>query len=234
MDVVKPLTQDAATNSRNSDARLRRSLASRVLAGIVISLVLIGMAAAAGRARDLLFRFQTGIPPPPGSFDEGFYRYPVLTLVHIIPGFLFLTLGPLQFWTRLRTRRINLHRWMGRAYLACGLIVGCTALVMGFAIGFGGANQTTANTVFGCIFLFCLARAYQCVRNGKIALHREWMIRGFAIGLAIASMRPLVGLFLVFSGLQIREILGIVFWLAFTIHLLTAEVWINWTRKFGR
>ncbi|HUG43662.1 MAG TPA: DUF2306 domain-containing protein [Acidobacteriota bacterium] len=215
------------------DGGRRRPLAGRLLAGIVIGLVLIGLAAVVGRARDLHFRFQTGIPPPTGSFDEGFYRHPVLTLVHIFPGFIFLTLGPLQFWTRLRVRWIRLHRWTGRAYLVCGLIVGLTALIMGFAIGFGGANQTTANTVFGGIFLFCLVRAYQCVRNGKIALHREWMIRGFAIGLAIASMRPLVGLFLVFSNLQAQEILGIVFWLAFTIHLLTAEVWINHTRMPG-
>jgi hypothetical protein len=33
------------------------------------------------------------------------------------------------------------------------------------------------------------------IRRGRVALHREWMIRAFAIGLAVAAIRPIVGVF---------------------------------------
>jgi hypothetical protein len=56
------------------------------------------------------------------------------------------------------------------------------------------------------------------------------MIRAFAIGLAVATMRPMVGAFFAFSGLPIREFFGTVFWAGFTTHAIGAEVLINCTR----
>ena len=37
--------------------------------------------------------------------------------IHIFSGGIALILGPFQFLTKLRNRRPNLHRWMGRGYL---------------------------------------------------------------------------------------------------------------------
>ena len=41
-----------------------------------------------------------------------------------------------------------------------------------------------------------------------MALHREWMIRAFAVGLAVATIRPIIGIFFAtsrVSGLTPRE-----------------------------
>jgi hypothetical protein len=59
------------------------------------------------------------------------------------------------------------------------------------------------------------------------------MIRAFAIALAIATIRPIMGIFFATSRLTHltpHEFFGIAFWLGFSIHLVAAEAWINYTR----
>src|SRR5436305_6724235 len=77
----------------------------------------------------------------PASLDANFLRHRALTTVHIIPGLLFIVLGPFQFIRRLRVRRLAVHRWMGRVFIASGLVVGVTALLMGPQMATGGANE---------------------------------------------------------------------------------------------
>ena len=43
---------------------------------------------------------------------------------HVFASAIALALGPLQFTTRLRNRRISLHRWTGRIYLGIGVLIG--------------------------------------------------------------------------------------------------------------
>jgi hypothetical protein len=104
---------------------------------------------------------------------------------------------------------------------------------MAFRMPIGGANQTVATAVFAVFFLVALGRGFAHTRRGELALHREWMIRAFAMGLAVATIRPIVGVFFATSrltGLTPREFFGIAFWLGFTAHLVAAEVLVNRTR----
>jgi hypothetical protein len=94
----------------------------------------------------------------------------------------------------------------------------------------GGANETAATTFFAVLFLFALGKAFLHIRRREITPHREWMIRAFAIGLAVATVRPIVGLFFALSDLSPEEFFGIAFWLGFTLNLIAAEIWINYTR----
>jgi len=57
------------------------------------------------------------------------------------------------------------------------------------------------------------------------------MIRTFAIGLGIATTRPIVGMFFAFRKLTPHEFFGIAFWLGFTTTFLAAEAWIDFTRQ---
>ena len=66
---------------------------------------------------------------------------------------------------------------------------------------------------------------------GQVAAHREWMIRAYAIGLGVGTIRLLVGPLLSLSGRPFHEIFGIAFWIAFALHLLVAEIWIRFTRS---
>src|SRR5262245_28808712 len=168
------------------------------------------------------------------ALDDIFARYPRLTLVHIVPALFFLLLAPLQFSQTFRDRHLQWHRRTGRILLLCGLVVGTTALVMSFGMpAIGGVNQAAATTLFALFFLFALGKALRHVRHGEIQLHREWMIRAFSIGLAVATIRPIVGVFFATSpltGLTPYEFFGTAFWIGFVLHLIAAEVWIQWTR----
>ena len=58
------------------------------------------------------------------------------------------------------------------------------------------------------------------------------MIRAFSVGLAVATIRPIIGMFFAtsrFSGLMPHEFFGIAFWIGFVLHLMAAEAWIHAT-----
>src|SRR5688500_16519953 len=116
--------------------------AQRMVWVAVILLVLIGVAIVLRRVAQLVPILINGYQPPVDgangaavsfvALDDLFARYPALTLVHILPGLLFVLLGPLQFSQTLRKRQLRWHRRIGRIFLVCGLVVGVTALVMSF------------------------------------------------------------------------------------------------------
>lgn len=165
--------------------------------------------------------------------DAAFTRYAPLTMLHILPGLAFVVFGPLQFVKTLRNRRPRVHRRIGYIVLTSGLATGVTALAMTTRMAIGGATERAATALFGVLFLVALGRAFACIRRRQVALHREWMIRAFSLGLAVATVRPIVGAFFATRGLTHlapSEFFGIAFWLGFTIHLIAAEAWINHTR----
>jgi uncharacterized membrane protein len=144
-----------------------------------------------------------------------------------------MLLAPLQFVKRIRVRRPAVHRWIGRTVVAIGIVIGGSALVMSPQMAIGGPTETAATTLFGCLFLFAMIRGFIYIRQGNSRLHREWMIRAFAIGMAVATIRPIVGLFFATSRLTHltpRDFFGVAFWLGFTIQFLVAEMWIRHTR----
>jgi uncharacterized membrane protein len=188
----------------------------------VILLAAIGLAAAIRRAYLLLN------PGHAARFEHGFQYHPALTLFHIIPGALLIVMMPLQFVPRLRP---GWHRWSGRILLALGCIVATTALLMTYTMAIGGANEIAVITLFVTLFLVFLALGFRNIRRGRIARHREWMIRAFAVALGIATTRPIVGAFFAAGRLAPREFFGIAFWLGFTITLLGAEAWIHYTEQ---
>jgi uncharacterized membrane protein len=194
----------------------------------VTVLVLIGIAAAARRTLVLLFGI--GASPATQALDAGFARHPMLTFVHVLPGVLFMVLGPFQFIPAIRARRLWQHRWSGRLFVASGCVIGVSALAMSWQMSIGGANETAATTLFAIAFLFSLTKAFWHIRHRQIVQHREWMLRTFGIGLGIATTRPIVGAFFATRNLAPQEFFGIAFWLGFSLTALAAEVWINVTR----
>jgi len=216
---------------------------TRALWIVVAFLSLIGIAIVVRRATVLVPVLTGGYhQPSPSSnpiaaqfaaVDDIFARHPLLTLIHILPGLLFIILGPFQFVASIRNSHPQWHRWSGRIFLLCASIIGVSALVMSFAMpAIGGVNQAAATTLFGLFFLFALAKAFWHIRRREVSLHREWMIRAYAIGIAVATIRPIVGIFVAtspLSGLTVHEFFGIAFWIGFVLHLIAAEAWIHTT-----
>ena len=109
--------------------------------------------------------FKSGQLPHPDSIDYGYSKNSVLTLLHIFPGLLFLLLGATQFIRPLRNHYIKIHRFFGKVYLTLGLLIGITALLMGFKIQFGGITESSAVFIFTSWFIYCLVTAYFKIRK---------------------------------------------------------------------
>jgi uncharacterized membrane protein len=169
--------------------------------------------------------------------DDIFDRYPVLTLVHVLPALLFIAIGPFQFNKNIRKKNPKRHRRMGRVFLVSGTIIGITGFVMSLVMpAIGGVNQAASTVMFSLFFLYSLYKAFWHIRKGNSVLHREWMIRAYSIGLAVATIRPIIGVFFAtsrFTGLTPYEFFGTGFWIGFVLHLIIAEAWINKTRQQG-
>jgi hypothetical protein len=191
--------------------------------GVVVGLLaLIGVGASA--------TFYLREPANPGFLD-----FPTIVALHVVLGAVYMLFAPFQFVKRIRSRHLGYHRWAGRVLVSIGLVVGATALFMGLVIPFSGWAEKVLIGLFGSLFLFALGRGFVHVRAGRVALHREWMIRAFAIALAIATQRVIFipSLFVVADPTYGQIVtLSLAAWsAALVVHSALAEVWIRITRK---
>jgi uncharacterized membrane protein len=168
-------------------------------------------------------------------YNPGFVEYPTIVALHVVLGGVYLLFAPFQFVGRIRSRHLGYHRRMGRVLVALGLVVGATALFVGLVIPFSGWAERVLIALFGGLFLFALGKGFVHVRAGRVGLHREWMIRAFAIALAIATQRLIFvpSLFVVVDPTGGRIVtLSIAAWsAALVVHSSLAEAWIRLTRK---
>ncbi|HEX9878193.1 MAG TPA: DUF2306 domain-containing protein [Gammaproteobacteria bacterium] len=170
-------------------------------------------------------------------FDGRFAAHRLPTLLHVLPGGMLLTLAPLQFSRRIRSRHLRFHRWSGRALILTSFVVVLTGLYFGVLMPFGGPSEAIATALFGGFCLASVCRAFLAIRRHDVARHREWMIRAFAIAIGISTIRIVGGVFdfvLTPAGYRSQEVFVLAFWTGWLITLATAELWIRYTRQHSR
>jgi uncharacterized membrane protein len=203
----------------------KRGITTLALGAAVSILALVGVAASA-----------THYLQEP--YNPGFLRFPTVVALHVVLGGVYLALAPFQFVKRIRSRHLAYHRRIGRLLIAVGVMVGATALFMGFVIPKGGSPERVVIGLFGTVFLVALVKGFVHVRAGRVSLHREWMIRAFAIGLAIATARLIFYPALLItttdpSDRRFGTLLAVALAVAFVFHVSVAELWICVTRRSG-
>lgn len=175
---------------------------------------------------------------PDDDFATRYVALPWLAYLHIAPGVVYLLGAPLQLSQRFRTRHYRVHRRLGRVLITCALVGGLFALLFGVPHAWGGAPEAAATIVFGCWFLACLVLAFRAIRRNDVRQHRRWMIRAFAVGIGIGTIRIWVGIFegaeQIISGgttpaTPDTTMFGVAFWLAFTMHVCVGEWWLRRT-----
>lgn len=125
------------------------------------------------------------------------------------------------------------HRWCGRVFFVASLVgVGSALVFLPLLPVFGSLSTRVGLVVASSFFLLALFKGYTSVRRGQYAIHREWMIRAFAIGLGISTFRVLIPLLMIPPiRASFPEAWDTVVWLGFTINGTAAETWINLTRQ---
>jgi uncharacterized membrane protein len=170
-------------------------------------------------------------------FDGRFGQLRLATLAHVIPGGLFLLLAPLQFSSRVRKRYRSLHRWNGRLLVVAALTSAVPALYFGLVMPFGGLAESIAVAMFGGLFMASVIIAVIAIRTGDVTRHREWMLRAFAVAIAISVVRLIsvvVDVVLTPAGVSPRVVFVISIWAGWIATSGVAEAWIVGTRRRGR
>jgi uncharacterized membrane protein len=142
--------------------------------------------------------------------------------IHIVSGAFALLLGPLQFMGVIRRRRLNLHRWLGRTYLAGVALGGVTGLVLARAAN-GGLPGRVGFAGLSVAWLVTAGMAWVAIRARRIPEHREWMLRCYVVTLAFVWVRLALGVGIA-SGADLQAVFGVAAWLSWALPLLVVEV----------
>ncbi|HSV57888.1 MAG TPA: DUF2306 domain-containing protein [Variovorax sp.] len=170
------------------------------------------------------YRYLAGAGPVPPNVGENTFFQPWMML-HVAGAATALLLGPWQFLAGLRSRRPQVHRWIGRVYVLCCLFGGVSGLLL--ALGStAGPIATAGFGLLGIAWIATTARGWQLARQRRFRNHREWMIRSFALSFAAVTLRiylPLPSLL----GIDFLPAYQAISFLCWVPNLLVAEWWLR-------
>lgn len=153
---------------------------------------------------------------------------PLPAVLHLTGVILFCYLGALQFLSSIRRHAPDWHRISGKIVAFSGIISALSGAWMTHFYAFPAQLQGTplyyARMIVSAGMMLFIILGVMAARRKKLADHRSWMIRAYAIGLG-ASTQGFLGLtWLLLSGTEAvdtnRDILMISAWL---INLVIAE-----------
>jgi uncharacterized membrane protein len=149
-------------------------------------------------------------------------------LPHGIAGACALLLGPMQFSDRLRNRFTQLHRVVGRIYVA-GVFV---AAPLGFYIQYFQERMgdprsfSIAAAADATLWMITTGIAMVFILKGKVQEHRQWMTRSFAVALVFLEVRVIGGV-TGFENLDVQANETIV-WACLAFSILSADLVLQW------
>jgi hypothetical protein len=149
-------------------------------------------------------------------------------LPHALFGTIVLLFAPLQFSDRLRQRYTKAHRVMGRLYVVGALILApLGAYIQYFQERAGMPRSFTVLAIVDAAMLMSTtALAFLFAFKRKIALHRQWATRSYAVALVFIAGRFVMGI----TGWETLgvEIVQAIIWSCLALSLLLGDVAIHW------
>ena len=119
-----------------------------------------------------------------------FSASPAPVILHIVSATVYTVLGALQFSPGLRRSRPRWHRIAGRLVVISGLVVALSALWLNqfYAHPAGSGNLLYLfRLLFGFGMALSIVLGFMAIRRRDVAHHRAWMIRAYAIGVAVGT-----------------------------------------------
>src|SRR5215208_6707595 len=149
-------------------------------------------------------------------------------LPHALFGAIVLLFAPLQFSDRLRQRFTKSHRVMGRLYVAGALLLAPLGAYIQYYQERTGAPRsfTVLAAVDAAMLMGATALAFLFAVKRKIALHRQWATRSYAIALVFIMGRFVMGA----TGWETLgvEIVQAIIWSCLALSVVFADISIHW------
>jgi len=160
------------------------------------------------------------------DMKASFLTHSVGIYAHIFASVVAISLGPFQFLGGLRRRFVRLHRWMGRAYLGIGVLVGGVSGLYVATFAFGGIVSRVGFSLLAVLWLYTGLRAFLAIRGGAVAEHRRWMVRNFSLTLAAVTLRLLLPASMI-ANIPFETAYPAIAWLCWVPNFLVAELLFN-------
>jgi uncharacterized membrane protein len=149
-------------------------------------------------------------------------------LPHGLFGAIVLLFAPFQFSDKLRQRFTRAHRVMGRLFVVGALFCApMGAYIQYFEERMGAPRSFTILAIVDAAMLMGTATlAFVFAYKRKIALHRQWATRSYAVALVFIAGRFVLGV----TGLETHgvEIVQAVIWSCLALSVPAADVALNW------
>ena len=139
---------------------------------------------------------------------------------HIFLGGLALLIGWLQFNDKLRIKKTELHRTLGKIYVISVLISGVCGLFIAL-YATGGIISSFGFFSLGLIWLTTTTLGFNAIKKGDFKLHEKFMIFSYAACFSAVTLRiwlPLLAIAIGDSDSAYR----IVAWLCWVPNIITA------------
>jgi len=154
-------------------------------------------------------------------------------LPHGIFGAIVLLFAPLQFSDRLRQRFTKSHRVMGRLYVVGALALAPLGAYIQYYQERMGAPRsfTILGIVDAAMLIGATALAFLFAFKRKIALHRQWATRSYAIALVFIGGRFVLGV----TGWETLgvEIVQAIIWSCLALAVPLADVSLHWKESLN-
>jgi predicted membrane protein DUF2306 len=149
-------------------------------------------------------------------------------LPHGIFGAIVLLFAPLQFSDRLRKRFTRAHRIMGRLYVAGAILLApLGAYIQYYQERMGAPRSFTVLAIVDAALLMgATTLAFVFAFRRKIALHRQWATRSYALALVFIAGRFVMGI----TGWETLgiEIVQAIIWGCLALAVPLADLSLNW------
>ena len=149
-------------------------------------------------------------------------------LPHAVFGTIVLLFGPLQFSDRLRQRFTKAHRIMGRLYvLGAFVLAPLGAYIQYYQERMGAPRSfTILGVVDAAMLMTATALALLFAVRRKIAVHRQWATRSYAIAMVFIGGRFVMGV----TGWETLgvEIVQAIIWSCLALSVVLADISIHW------
>lgn len=146
---------------------------------------------------------------------------------HVFFSILTLVAGLTQFSNYVLKQFPKVHRVMGYIYV---IDVICIAGPSGFIMGIysnGDWHASLSFVILSGLWVVFTALALYKVYNKQYNVHRNWMIRSYALTLSAITLRLLAIVFPMLFQLNAKEEYALISWLSWMLNLAIAELYIQ-------
>jgi len=175
------------------------------------------------------------IQPGPKWYTDQMARYaenPFATFIHVAPAFVFMVIALLQVWPGFRQKHKKMHKLLGRIFITNAILIMVSALYLAFVMPYSGLDETIVSCFIVISFMVSLVMGIKQAMRNNYTLHREWMSRMLAVGMAPVSMRFFYGaILLYYPDVESTVVFAPTMWAGLILNIVVVEIWLGYTRS---